>query len=132
MSVKLALLDAEMPTLSSAIGQAAPAPDISFGKTDGPFDIGAVVPKDKLQIRPYPRLATLLSAHKACLARLRERTDSTFENEMAARWQIIIYKPRDRGEALERLGYLFAVVATANDWLDEDEMKEFLTMVRSS
>lgn len=78
-----------------------------------------------------PRLAALISAHKVCFARLRERTPSAFENEVEARSQIIAYEPRDDREALERLSYLFAIIATANDWLDEDEIKDLLTTVRS-
>lgn len=78
-----------------------------------------------------PRLAALISAHKACFARLRERAPRAFENEVEARSQIIAYEPRDDREALERLSYLFAIIATANDWLDDDEIEDLLTMVRS-
>lgn len=77
-----------------------------------------------------PRLAALISAHKVCFARLRERTPSAFENERKARLRIIAYEPRNRRETFERLSYLFAFVSTAHDWLDDDEMEELLTMIR--
>lgn len=76
-------------------------------------------------------LSMLISDHKAYFAKLRERTESASERERNARSQIIAYEPHDRREALERLSYLFAVVATANDWFDDNEMEELLTMIRN-
>lgn len=76
------------------------------------------------------RLIAATSTHRACVAKLRERTASASEAEKKARWQIIAYKPRNQQEALERLSYLFAMIATANNWLEDDEVKELATIVR--
>jgi len=76
------------------------------------------------------RLIAATSTHKACVAKLRERTASASEAEKRARWQIIAHRPRNQQEALERLSYLFAMIATANDWLEDDEVKELATIVR--
>lgn len=81
--------------------------------------------------KPTSRLSAVISTHKACFAKLRERTVSASEDERIARSQIIAYEPRNCREALERLSYLFAVVTTAHDWLDDDEMEELLAMVRN-
>lgn len=51
--------------------------------------------------------------------------------EMKTRWQIIAYEPRNKQEALQRLSYLFAIIATAGDWLEDDEVEEFLNIVRN-
>lgn len=94
------------------------------------FQVGVEIHNDQFQSRPSPRLPALISVHKACFAR-RERTVNALQNEVNARSQIIGYEPRNRGEALERLSYLFAVIATANDWLEDDELEELLTMIRN-
>lgn len=77
------------------------------------------------------RLENLISAHKACLVRLGQQTESAVADEIEARSQIMLYEPRDRREALERLGYLFALAATANDWLEDDTIGEFLATIRN-
>ncbi|HEV2501791.1 MAG TPA: transposase [Mesorhizobium sp.] len=99
--------------------------------TDAPFEVGAEMRDDRFQSRPGPRLAALISVHKTCLAKLRDGTVSAYENEWKSRSHIVAYEPRNDGEALKRLSYLFAMVATANDWLEDDEVEEFLTMVRN-
>lgn len=80
---------------------------------------------------PTLRLTAAISAHKACFPYLRERTVSASEMEMKTRWQIIAYEPRNKQEALQRLSYLFAIIATAGDWLEDDEVEEFLNIVRN-
>lgn len=76
------------------------------------------------------RLIVATSTHKACVDKLRERTASASEAEKKARRQIIAYKPRNQQEALERLSYLFAMIATANNWMEDDEVTELATIVR--
>ncbi len=91
-------------------------------------DFGDDVLNDGLQCRGQG-LATLISVHKVYFAKLRERTESALADEMKARLQVVAYEPHDRGEALERITYLFAAIATADDWLEDDEMEE-LSCVR--
>lgn len=80
---------------------------------------------------PTSRLSAVISTHKACFTKLRERTVSASEDERIARSQIIAYEPRNCREALERLSYLFAAVATAHIQLEDGETEEFLTEVRN-
>ncbi|MBB6469166.1 hypothetical protein HNQ96_005055 [Aminobacter lissarensis] len=84
-----------------------------------------------LHSKPTSCLMAAISTHKACVAKLRERSVSASETELNARSQIIFYEPRSPREAWERLSYLFAIVATAHDWLEDDEMEELLTMIRN-
>lgn len=110
-------------------GLAAPGKSPVVGSARGFFGID--MPDRHFQSRPAPSLAPLILAHKSCFVRLRNRTLAAFENERRARSQIIAYEPHDPREALERLSYLFAVIATAGNWLQHDEMEELLTMVRN-
>lgn len=87
--------------------------------------------KDELYNRLGLRLENLISAHKSCLARLEEQTESAVTDEIEARSQIMLYEPRDRREALERLGYLFALAATANNWLEDHAIGELLATIRN-
>ena len=84
-----------------------------------------------LHSKPTSRLTAVIFTHKACVAKLRERTVGASESEHTARWRLIAYEPRDRREALERLSYLFACVATAHDWIKDDEIEELMTMIRN-
>ncbi len=93
-------------------------------------DFSDEVLNDRSQCRDQG-LATLISVHKVYFAKLRERTESALADEMKARLQVVAYEPRNHRESLERLSYLFAIIATASDWLGDDEVEELLTMVRN-
>ena len=75
-------------------------------------------------------LIGLISTYKACIAKPNESTIGGLQKEKNARLKIITYEPCDRREALERLSYLFAVVATSNDRLDDDDIKELLALLK--
>lgn len=102
----------------------------TFGGNEQLFDVGSEMHK-KFQSRPSSPLANLISVHKTCINKLQNGTFSTFENERQARSQIIAYEPRNPREAQERLSYLFAIVATAHDWLDDGKIEDLLTMIRN-
>lgn len=81
--------------------------------------------------KPACHLIALISTHKAYFAKRRERTIGGSQNERNALLKIVAYEPRDRREALERLSYLFAIVATSNDRLEDEEIKELLALVNT-
>lgn len=81
--------------------------------------------------KPASHLIAMISTHKACFAKPRERTISSSQTEKNALLKIIAYEPRERREALERLSYLFAIVATSNDRLEDEEIKELLALVNT-
>lgn len=80
--------------------------------------------------KPASHLIALISTHKACIAKPDESTIGGSQKEKNALLKIITYEPCDRREALGRLSYLFAVVATSNDWLEDDEIKELLALLK--
>lgn len=80
----------------------------------------------QLQYRSNMGLTDLISTHKACLARRGMQSCGTSDVEIKLRSFIIAYEPRDKSEALLRLAYLFALVATANVWLSGDKIGDLL------
>lgn len=79
--------------------------------------------------RSSARLTALIATHKACLAARRMRSGCSRNHEIAVRSAIMAYDPRDSGEALLKLTYLFALVATADAWLPEDNIRDLLDLL---
>lgn len=77
-----------------------------------------------------PSLSTLISAHKACFAKLPDLATISLENETTSRLEIVNYEPSDNGEAMERLAYLFAITVEANNRLGKDALENFLATMR--
>lgn len=95
------------------------------------FGVGYNMKKNQRLCWPHPHLATLIYKHKACLKQRGGQMGSALDYESKLRSMIMAYHPRDGNEALLRLTYLFALVATADAWLpDEDKIADLLDQLR--